>query len=72
MFLAQQAALVGAGRWLLPVFKKNQGLDFDIATWPTADGKKNGPTPIPTAYAVINAKAQNQDAAFAFLTDFVS
>jgi multiple sugar transport system substrate-binding protein len=72
MFMSQQAAFVGAGRWLLPVFKKNAGLEFDIVTFPTNTGKKTEPTPIPTAYAVINSKSSNQDAAFAFLTDFVS
>jgi multiple sugar transport system substrate-binding protein len=72
MFLSQQAAFVGVGRWLLPVFKKAQGLDFDIVSYPTNTGKKIEPAPIPTAYAVINASSPNQDAAFAFLTDFVS
>ena len=72
MFLSQQAGFIGAGRWLLPVFKKSQGLDFDTVTYPTATGKKIEPAPIPTAYAVINAKSSNQEASFAFLTDFVS
>ena len=72
MFLSQQAAFIGAGRWLLPVFKKAQGLDFDIVTYPTNTGKKIESAPIPTAYAVINISSPNQDAAFTFLTDFVS
>jgi ABC-type glycerol-3-phosphate transport system substrate-binding protein len=63
---------IGAGRWLLPVFKKNGGLEYDIVTYPTNTGKKIESEPIPTAYAVINAKSPNPDAAFAFLTDFVS
>ena len=72
MFMSQQAGFIAAGRWLLPVFKKNNGLDFDIVTYPTNTGKTVEPARIPTAYAVINAKSPNQDAAFAFLTDFVS
>lgn len=72
MFLSQQAGFIGAGRWLLPVFKKSQGLDFDIVSYPTNTGKKMEPAPIPTAYAVVNSSSPNQDAAFAFLTDFVS
>jgi multiple sugar transport system substrate-binding protein len=72
MFLSQQAGFIAAGRWLLPVFKKASGLDFDIVTFPTNTGKKIEPAPIPTAYAVINAKSSNADAAFTFLTDFVS
>jgi multiple sugar transport system substrate-binding protein len=72
MFMSQQAGFIGAGRWLLPVFKKNAGLEYDIVTYPTNTSKKLEPEPIPTAYAVINAKSPNPDAAFAFLTDFVS
>jgi len=71
MFLSQQAAFVVAGRWLLPVFKKAANLEYDIVVWPTNTGKQIEPTPIATAYMVQNAKA-NKDAAFAFLTDFVS
>jgi multiple sugar transport system substrate-binding protein len=72
MFMSQQVGFVGAGRWLLPVFKKNASLDFDIVPWPTNTGKKIDSAGIPTAYMVQNAKAQSPDAAFAFLTDFVS
>lgn len=72
MFMSQQAGFIGAGRWLLPVFKKNGSLEYDIVTFPTNTGKKTEPTPIPTAYAVINSKSPNPDAAFAFVTDFVS
>jgi multiple sugar transport system substrate-binding protein len=54
------------------VFRKSQGLDFDIVTYPTNTGTKIEAAPIPTAYAVINAKSSNQDASFAFLTDFAS
>src|SRR5262249_18378578 len=69
MFLSRQTGFIGAGRWLLPVFRKSQGLDFDIVTY---TGTKIEAAPIPTAYAVINAKSSNQDASFAFLTDFAS
>lgn len=72
MFMSQQVGFVAAGRWLLPVFKKNAALDFDIVPWPTNTGKKIEAAGIPTAYMVLNAKSANQDAAFAFLTDFVS
>jgi multiple sugar transport system substrate-binding protein len=72
MFMSLQTGFVSAGRWLLPVFKTNKGLDFDIVTFPTNTGKKIEPAGIPTAYAVINSKAASPDAAFAFLTDFVS
>jgi multiple sugar transport system substrate-binding protein len=72
MFTSQQTGFIGAGRWLLPVFKKNSSLEYDIVTYPTTTGQKFVAEPIPTAYMVINAKTSNPDAAFAFLTDFVS
>ena len=72
MFLSQQAAFIGAGRWLLPVFKKASNLQYDVVTWPTNTGKQNEPIPIPTAYMVQNVKASNADADFAFLTNFLS
>lgn len=73
MFLSQQAAFVIAGRWLLPVFKKaKDSLQYNIVPWPTNTGKQIEPAPIATAYMVQNTKASNPDAAFAFLTNFVS
>jgi multiple sugar transport system substrate-binding protein len=72
MFMSQQAAFVGAGRWLLPVFKQNEGLEFDIAPWPANTGNKIEPAGIPTANIVINANAADQKAAFTFLTEYVS
>ncbi len=71
-FMSQSVAFVAAGRWLLPVFSKNEALDYDIVTWPTNTGKPQEPAVIATAYMSQNAKAANQDATFAFLTQFVS
>lgn len=71
-FMSQAVAFVAAGRWLLPVFKKNAALEYDIVTWPTNTGKPQEPGVIATAYMALNAKAANQDAGFAFLTEFVS
>ncbi len=72
MFLSQQVAFVLAGRWYLPIFKQATGLEYNIVPWPTNTGKKIEPAPIATAYMVQNANAQNPEAAFALLTDFVS
>jgi multiple sugar transport system substrate-binding protein len=72
MFLSQQAGFVAAGRWLLPVFKKAANLKYNVVTWPTNTGNKTEPTPVATAYMVLNAAAKNQEATFAMLTDFVS
>jgi len=71
-FMSQAVAFVAAGRWLLPVFKKNAALDYDIVNWPTNTGKPLEPAVIATAYMAQNTKASNQDASFAFLTQFVS
>jgi len=71
-FMSQAVAFVAAGRWLLPVFKKNAALDYDIVNWPTNTGKPIEPAVIATAYMAQNAKTANQDAGFAFLTQFVS
>lgn len=71
-FMSQAVAFVAAGRWLLPVFKKNAALEYDIVNWPTNTGNKLEPAVIATAYMVQNAKAANQDAGFSFLTQFVS
>jgi len=72
MFLSQQAAMVAAGRWLLPVFKKAGNLEYDVVVMPTNTDKPLMPSPVATAYMVQNAKAANPDATFQFLTDFVS
>jgi multiple sugar transport system substrate-binding protein len=72
MFMSQQAAFVTAGRWYLPIFKQNSALEYDVVTWPTNTGNKIEPAPVATAYAVLNSKTANKDAAFALLTDFVS
>ncbi len=72
LFMSGQLAFLGAGRWLLPVFKKASGLEYDIVPFPTNTGKKTEPAGIPTAYAVMNAKTKSPEAAFQFLTDFVS
>ncbi len=71
-FMSQAVAFVAAGRWLLPVFKKNAALEYDIVTWPTNTGQPQEPAVIATAYMAQNTKAADQDAAFAFLTQFVS
>ncbi|HEX6291190.1 MAG TPA: hypothetical protein VFZ66_18545 [Herpetosiphonaceae bacterium] len=72
MFLSQQTAFIAAGRWYLPTFKKAASIEADIVPYPTNTGKKIEPAPLGAAYLVQNVKAANQDAAFAFLTDFVS
>lgn len=70
-FMGDQVAFVAAGRWYLPEFKKAPGLQYDIVPWPSKSGKIESAN-IPVAYIVLNKNSKNPDAAFEFLTNFVS
>jgi multiple sugar transport system substrate-binding protein len=70
-FMGSQVAFVVAGRWYLPEFKQAAGLQYDIVPFPTPDGKI-APANVALAYIVINKQSKNIDAAFDFLTNFVS
>ncbi|UVI33005.1 ABC transporter substrate-binding protein [Paenibacillus spongiae] len=72
MFMSNQVGFVGAGRWYLPLFKKNESLEFDVVSWPTNTGKKIEPAGIPTAYMVLNKASKQKQAAYTFLSEFVS
>jgi multiple sugar transport system substrate-binding protein len=72
LFLSQQLAFYGAGRWVLPVFKKASSLQFDVVPYPSNTGNKLEPAGVPTAYAVQNAKTKFPDQTYALLSDFVS
>lgn len=72
MFMSNQVGFVGAGRWYLPVFKKNDSLEFDIVPWPTNTGKKIEPAGIPTAYMVINKATKHVNETYDFVAAFTS
>ncbi|ANA80938.1 sugar ABC transporter substrate-binding protein [Paenibacillus glucanolyticus] len=72
MFMSNQVGFVAAGRWYLPLFKKNQGLEYDVVTWPTNTGNKIEPAGIPTAFLVMNKAAKNKEAAYTFFSEYVS
>jgi multiple sugar transport system substrate-binding protein len=72
MFMSNQVGFVGAGRWYLPEFKANAGLEYDIAPWPTNTGKKMEPAGVPTAYITMNKASKNKKAAWEFMQAFVS
>jgi multiple sugar transport system substrate-binding protein len=72
MFMSNQVAFVGAGRWYLPVFKQNKDLEYDIVPFPTNTGNKIEPAAIATAYMVLNKDSKNKDKAYEFLAEFVS
>ncbi|AHY47109.1 Bacterial extracellular solute-binding protein [Rubrobacter radiotolerans] len=71
LFLSNQVAFVTAGRWFLPVFSSAEGLEFDIVPWPTNTGRRE-PASVPSAYIVMSREAADPDAAFRFLTSFIS
>jgi len=70
--MSNQVGFVGAGRWYLPLFKKNATLEYDVVTWPTNTGNKIEPAGIPTAYMVLNKASKHKEPAYTFLTEFVS
>ena len=71
-FMAKQVAFVDAGRWYLPEFKQLSGLAYDVVPFPPNTGKKIEPAGVPLAYMVISTQTKHVDAAFTFLTNFVS
>ena len=72
MFMSNQVGFVAAGRWYLPLFKKNEGLEYDVVTWPTNTGNKIEPAGIATAFLVMNKASKNKEEAYRFFSEFVS
>ena len=72
LFLASQLATTHQGRWILPNLKKIKNIQYDIAPYPSEDGKTIGPIVVFTAAMGVNAKAKDQEVAKKFLADFVS
>jgi multiple sugar transport system substrate-binding protein len=71
LFYAQQLASCQMGRWILPNLKKLK-FAYDIAPYPSEDGKTVAPVNIPVAAMGVNAKAKDPDAALWFTTRYVS
>ncbi len=69
--ISGQAGFISVGRWDLPEFKAATGMKYDCVIYPSATGKA-APAPVALAYMVINNKSKYQDAAFDFLTNYVS
>lgn len=72
MFMSNQLGFLGAGRWMLPVFSKNDALEYDVVPYPTNTGNKIESAGIPTAYLVMNKNVKNKDAAWVFMSEFVN
>jgi len=72
LFYAGQMAMVPKGRWILPNLKKLKStVTYDIAPFPSEDGKTVAPVAVYTACMSVNAKAKDPNLAKGFLTDFV-
>ncbi|MGW5190302.1 extracellular solute-binding protein [Kribbella sp. NPDC004138] len=71
LFYSQQLASCQVGRWILPNLKKLK-FGYDIAPFPSADGKTVPPAIVYTAAMAVNANAKDPEAAMYFATRFVS
>jgi multiple sugar transport system substrate-binding protein len=71
LFYAQQLASCQMGRWILPNLKKLK-FGYDIAPYPSEDGKTIAPVNIPVAAMGVNTKAKDPDAALWWTTRYVS
>jgi multiple sugar transport system substrate-binding protein len=71
LFYAQQLASAQMGRWILPNLKKLK-FKYDIAPYPSEDGKSFAPVNVPVAAMGVNAKAKDPDAALWWMTRYVS
>jgi len=71
LFYAQQLASCQMGRWILPNLKKLK-FGYDIAPYPSEDGKSFAPVNIPVAAMGVNAKAKDGEAALWWTTRYVS
>ena len=71
LFYAQQVATGSWGRWILPNLKKLK-FNYDIAPYPSEDGKTIAPVNIPVAAKGVNTKAKDPDAALWWTMRYVS
>lgn len=69
LFYAGQLATLGYGRWELPNLAKlpKSRMRYDIAPFPSEDGKTVAPVGVYTAAMSVNGNANNKDGALEFL-----
>ncbi|MFT4164782.1 MAG: extracellular solute-binding protein [Microlunatus sp.] len=70
LFYAGQLAMVTKGRWILPNLKKLKNLQYDMAPYPSADGKTITPVTIPVAAMSVQTGAKDKDASLKFLARY--
>jgi multiple sugar transport system substrate-binding protein len=71
LFYAEQLGSCQMGRWILPNLKKLK-FAYDIAPFPSEDGKSFAPVNIPVAAMGVNSAATDPEAAQWFTTRYVS
>jgi multiple sugar transport system substrate-binding protein len=71
-FNSSRAAFIEAGRWLLPVFKQNKSLEYDVVPFPTNTDNDMEPGWVAVAYMVMNKKTESVKDTFTFITNFTS
>jgi multiple sugar transport system substrate-binding protein len=72
LFANNRVGFFTGARWNWPTFHSTPNLQYDIVVWPPNTGKKIEGAGIAVSYFVINSKTPHQDAAFEFLTNYVS
>jgi len=72
LFYAGQMAMVTKGRWILPNLKKLKNLDYDMAPYPSEDGKTVMPVNVAVAAMSVQTGAKDKDASLMFLGRYVN
>ena len=71
-FNSSRTAFMEAGRWVLPVYKQNSSLKYDVVPFPTNTDAKMEPGWVAAAYMVMNKKTASVKDTFKFITNFTS
>ena len=71
-FNSSRTAFMEAGRWVLPVYKENSSLKYDVVPFPTNTDNDMEPGWVATAYMVMNKKTTSVKDTFTFITNFTS
>jgi multiple sugar transport system substrate-binding protein len=72
IFANNRVGFFTGARWNWPTFHATPSLQYDIVVWPPNTGKKIEGAGIAVSYFVINSKTPYQNAAFEFLSNYVS
>jgi multiple sugar transport system substrate-binding protein len=71
-FNSSRTAFMEAGRWVLPVYKQNSSLKYDVVPFPTNTDAKMEPGWVAAAYMVMNKDTASVKDTFTFITNFTS